>query len=312
MYNRYERTGMRPLYKWLIGIFIALVIIGLIIYFWFRSQLSGLEDSSKPLDEPALMTTANLKDNQSILLLGTDKPSNGNPKDVRTDTIMIATYNADNNTVKLLRLPRDIYVDSQGYQGKINGLYEHDGVEAIVKYINDSFDIPISDYAMVDFNGLEKVVDQVGGIDINSQIKIDNSNNDNLGGHIFVNKGHNHLNGKEALGYARIRYIDNDIKRGDRQTEVIKALADRMLKPSAMPKLPSVLAGMDDYVKTSMNADKIQKNIKDFSGKPKMTNMTFKWESFDKDGSSYVTIPQDEVDRLSQDMKKQLNIENSN
>lgn len=311
MYNRYQKEGMRPLYKWLIGIAIGLLIIGLICYFWFRSQLSGLEDESKPLEEPALMTTDDLKDNQSILLLGTDKSIDGNPKDVRTDTIMIATYDSDNNTVKLLRLPRDIYVKTDQYEGKINGLYQQGGVKSIVKYINGNFDIPISDYAMVDFNGLEKVVDQVGGIDINSDITINKSNNSNLGGNVQVHKGQNHLDGKEALGYSRIRYIDNDIKRGDRQTQVVKALADKLLKPSSVSYLPSVLVGMKDYVKTSMDANKIQKSMKDFSGKPKMENMTFKWESFDKDGASYVTIPQDEVDRLSQEMKKQLHIENS-
>lgn len=312
MYNRYYRQGMRPLYKWLIGIGVGLIIICIVIFFYIHSKLSNLEDDEKPLEEPALMTTADLKDNQSILLLGTDKPTNGNKDDVRTDTIMIATYNAKNNTVKLLRLPRDIYVNEHGYEGKINGLYEHGGVTAIVKYINDNFNVPISDYAMVDFNGLEKVVDTIGGIDINSQIEINKSNNQNLDSNIIVHKGHNHLNGKEALGYSRIRYIDNDIKRGDRQTEVIKAIGDQIFKPSVLPKLPSLLSDMSGYVKTSMNASKIESNLKDFTAKPKMENMTFEWSSFDRNGASYVTIDQPEVDRLSKEMRTQLEIQNSN
>lgn len=314
MYNKYipNHNGMRPLYKWLIyiGIFIILFIIGVII--WFHFELSKLEDEAKPLDEPALMNKDNLKNNESILLIGTDKPSDNNKSHVRTDSMIIATYNKNHNSVKLLRLPRDIYVNEQGYTGKLNGLYQQQGIEGLVKYINHTFNIPISEYAMIDFEGLENVVDSIGGIDINSDITIDNSNNQNLDHNIQVYKGKNHLNGKEALGYSRIRYIDNDIKRGDRQVQVIKAIGDKILSPKALPKLPSVIGTMNNYVKTSMSASKIESNIKNLSSEPKMENLTFEWQAFDSDGSSYVSIDQPEVDRLSEIMRTQLNIQNSN
>ncbi len=311
MKNDYSTERMHPAIKWSIIGVVSLLVIIIAIYMWTRHQMSSMQDPSKPLEEPALLSTKNLKDNESVLLLGTDNPSDGDEKNVRTDTIMIATYNADKNSIKLLRLPRDIYVHTDQYEGRINGLYEKEGVKGLVKYINDTYHVPISDYAMVDFNGLEHVVDTIGGIDVDSDIKIDKSNNKNLDKDIRVDKGHQHLDGEEALGYARIRYIDNDIKRGDRQTEVIKAIGDKLLSKEAIPKLPKVVMTLKNYVTTSMDADKIESNAKNLSSHPDIENVKFEWKDTKKGDTSYVEIPDKEEKRLSDELRKHLHIENT-
>ena len=291
-------------------IVLCTILIGLLFAIRVMFNLKDAEkESYHPTDshryQNVKLKNNGAKDNLSFLVLGMDKLSQGTQ---RTDSIIIATYNVKTNVITMSRIPRDLYIKTDKYEGKINALYESEGLSETINTIQDYVGIPISNYATTDFNGLTKIIDKVGGIDINSDIKIDKSNNENLGGNIQIKKGKNHLNGKEALGYSRIRYIDNDIERGNRQMEVIDSLVHQMTKPSQLASADENVKFISKYVKTDMKISDAIDYILDLKSTPKIKKLTFKWDQTNINGTDYVTISRKERANMSNQLRENLNL----
>lgn len=287
-----------------------LVLIALIFAIRFTFNLKQAEkESYEPVNhstqiDDIKMNNQELK-NKSFLILGFDKMNDGAQ---RTDSIIIATYNVKDNKITMTRIPRDLYIKTDDYEGKINALYESQGLPKTINIIQDYVGVPISNYATTDFNGLTKIVDKIGGIDIDSDIVIDDSNNYNLDHKIHVKKGKNHLNGDEALGYARIRYVDNDIERGNRQMDVIKAIISRMTIPSQLVSIDSNIKSLSKHVKTDMKISSAIDYALNVESTPKVEKLSFKWDSFSYNGQDYVTISLKERSKLSKELRKNMGL----
>lgn len=265
------------------------------------------KESYKPTDEGRntnVTINRSSNKNMSFAIFGLDKKDSGMQ---RTDSIIIATYNAKQNKVVMTRIPRDLYIKTDDYEGKINALYETKGLSQTINILQDYLGIPISNYVTTDFDGLTHIIDHIGGIDINSQIKIDQSNNGNIGG-VTVKKGHNHLNGKQALGYARIRYIDNDIERGNRQLEIIKAIGKKMMSPYQIISVDSNIKEISHYVKTDLKVSEAVNRINSANGLPEMNTLEFEWDSFSYQGQDFVHLTDHERYKLSQKFRKNLDL----
>lgn len=297
-------------------IILSVIVIGiaLIAYYGLRLANSTNEsyqnlDDGKPKDKQSEKDHKNVYDkkNMSVLLLGKDKPSEGS-KDVRTDSIILATYNSDSNDVKMVRIPRDMYIEYKGYKGKINGVYQALGVKELKHVVEDYTGVPVTNYVTTDFSGLSKIVDSIDGVDVNSKIVIDDSNNDQVGKDVHITKGKHTLNGKEALAYSRIRYIDNDIERGKRQEEVIKGIAEKLMSPSELPHAQDNIETISKYVNTDINPSKMMSYVPKASDKPKIDTITFNWSAFDYQGESFVYLTDAERHKISDQLRKHLNI----
>ena len=129
-----------------------------------------------------------------------------------TDTIMIASINKKDNTIKLTSILRDTYIESEEYRShKINSIFALGGAKAFVKVIEEKFRINIDGYAYINFDSFEKIIDYLGGISmelgdeeaeyLNTTNYISNPANRT------VTPGWNELNGNQALGYCRIRLV---------------------------------------------------------------------------------------------------------
>lgn len=295
---------------------IMLIVILLLILFGILFMIKvmlNLQDAEKESYQPSdskrhqniqIKSKQNVN-NLSFLILGLDKKDSGTQ---RTDSIIVATYNVKKNTITMTRIPRDLYIEVDDYKGKINALYETKGLSTTINVIQDYTGIPITNYATTDFDGLTKMIDHVGGIDINSDIQVDDSNNSNLGGNIYINKGKNHLNGKEALGYSRIRYIDNDIERGNRQMDVIKALIKKLTSTSQLTNADGNIKYMSKYVKTDMKISTAIDYTLNLNSTPKMNKLTFKWDQFNNNGEDFVTIDDKERAKMSNELRKNLDL----
>lgn len=161
----------------------------------------------------------------NVALFGIDSRSN-NMKGL-SDSIMVISVDANNNTIKLISILRDslVKVEGHGYQ-KINAAYNLGGPTLAVKTLNQTFDLNIVDYATVDFVGMSQIIEAVGGIDtVMTKAEVENANAQVWEMHLsrgtpldlIQGSGQLHLNGIQAVAYSRVRYVDvhKDIAGGE-------------------------------------------------------------------------------------------------
>jgi len=198
----------------------------------------------------------------NILLFGLDSRTENHIS--RSDTIIITTIDKKNQVIKLTSLMRDMYVPIPGRnKNRINTAYIFGGPTLAIKTVNTNFDLDIRYYVTVDFFGLERIIDQVGGITIdvkkqeipyiNSCIAELNSLNKNTKPvPLLTEPGLQTLNGRQAVAYARIRNVGNaDFERTERQRRVLVELFKKVKTLNPL-KLPGLVSTILPYVETNL------------------------------------------------------------
>ncbi|MBS4172896.1 LCP family protein [Bacillus sp. FJAT-49736] len=223
---------------------------------WILFQYyDGVRQSSKEIknspDEKIIFNgkkDSNGKTN--ILLLGVDRRKNENSSN--SDTMIIAQYDPEKNSIKLVSLMRDMYVHIPGYNGmkKMNSSFLLGGPELTRKTIQENFGVDIQYFVMIDFKGFENVIDTLApeGIEVN----VEHAMSENIG--VSLKPGLQNLNGKELLGYARFRHDDqNDWGRVKRQQDVIKIVSNKVLSANGILKAPKLLGTIQPFIKTNIS-----------------------------------------------------------
>lgn len=175
------------------------------------------------------------KDIINIALFGIDSRNLNDDENSRSDSIMILSIDEIHNKIKLTSLMRDTYVKVDGHGStKLTHAYYYDGPTLAIKTINQNFGMNIKDYATVNFFSLEKIIDKLGGVDINvKDYEISEINKQMVQVASIEHKpvpkltkaGIQHLNGMQAVSYSRIRHVGNgDFERTERQRVVLEAL----------------------------------------------------------------------------------------
>jgi LCP family protein required for cell wall assembly len=190
----------------------------------------------------------------NILLLGSDKRPTS--RAWRTDSMIIVSVDMEDRVVRLLSIPRDLYVyiPRHGHD-RINTAElwgelakKGTGVERVKQTIYHNLGIPIHYYARVDFQGFIKIIDTVGGVDIDVDCPLPD---------IKLHAGMHHMDGKQALLYSRSRKSTSDIDRGRRQRKVLMALWEQALTPDMIPRLPKLWITMADSFQTDLPLDQV-------------------------------------------------------
>lgn len=170
-------------------------------------------------------------------------------KTSRSDVNIIMAVNPKTHRITLVNTPRDYYVQLHGTTGTKDklthaGLY---GIDTSVKTLENLYGISINYNVRINFTSLEKVVDSIGGVDVNSEYEF------SAGGTKFT-VGKNRLNGKQALAFSRERYSfeGGDRTRGQNQMKVITAIIDKMSQPSMALKASSILSSLGGAIETNM------------------------------------------------------------
>lgn len=191
----------------------------------------------------------------SILLLGTDDGALGRAKvGGRTDTLIVATLNPKTESMTLVSLPRDAEVAVSGYESefpsKLNSAYAYGGPASAVKTVEKYLNVPIDFYATINMGGLETLVNAVGGVDVTPPLSFTYQ-----GAH-FKKGVKTHVNGADALSYARMRHEDplGDYGRQKRQRQIIMSVA---LQSTNLQNLLSqkFLDTMSSQLKTDLSFD---------------------------------------------------------
>lgn len=194
----------------------------------------------------------------NILLLGTD---NREERTGRTDSMIILSIDLPNRTAKLTSLMRDTWVHIDGHgNAKLNAACVYGGPALTMKTINQYFDMNLEKYILINITGLADVIDILGGIDLNvteAERKALNKGLFDLSSASGMEKleqsGENvHLNGNQAVAFARIRLIDSDYRRTERQRAVLAAMAGR-LQQTDPGKIMDVINTLLPYVETNLD-----------------------------------------------------------
>lgn len=190
---------------------------------------------------------------ETILLIGTDARL-GDPLG-NSDVLCVASLDSAHHRIELLSIPRDTqtaYPD--GSYRKINDALASSGPEMTVQLVESLIGIPIDHYAVARFDGLVKMIDDVGGIDMNVPHAMHYRTGDKRHGVINLKKGLQHLNGEQALGFVRFRHDAlGDIGRTKRQQSFLLALQDKLTRPSNLSHLPSLVLHFGQTIDTDMN-----------------------------------------------------------
>lgn len=192
----------------------------------------------------------------NILLVGQDRRSNENYR-TRSDSMILCTFNKGNNTITLTSFMRDMYVTIPGHRNfKMNAAYQWGGMSLLKETLAVNFGVHVDVCLEVDFDGFTKVIDTLGGVDINlnkDEVPYLNARSNNRWN---LKVGLNHLNGEQALEYSRIRYVGNsDYERTERQRRVITALINQakgsgwttllQMMEEVLPSITSDTSGSD-------------------------------------------------------------------
>lgn len=299
--------------RWLrmMGIFFLLLLIGAGAYGYsvYKSLTSAVETMHEPVEREKSEkrteeVTLTKKDPFSVLMLGVDEREGDKG---RSDTMIVLTVNPNNNTVKMLSIPRDTRTEivGKGKEDKINHAYAYGGVEMAMDTVENFLDIPIDYYIQINMEGFEDIVNAVGGVTVNNDLEF------TLDGEHFA-VGQLHLNGEEALKFSRMRYEDprGDYGRQIRQREVIQAVIDNSVSFTSMTKFNEIFTALGNNIKTNLTFDEmmdIQQNYRTaaatieqmdpLTGKGTIINSVY-----------YILVPDEEQQRIQNELKTQLEL----
>ena len=188
---------------------------------------------------------------KNILLLGSD--ARPNDKFSRTDTMIIATLDTVHNKIKLTSLLRDVLVNIPGHgKSKLNHAFAFGGVDLLKETIANNYHIKIDDYALVDFNGFQEIVDELGGVKVDVKQYELKDLNEYAGANKVEKAGVQVLDGTQALAYSRIRYNSGGEEcRTARQRAVISSILNKAKETNPL-KYPAILRTALSHVKTNV------------------------------------------------------------
>lgn len=280
----------------LVAELLVLVVVGVVVWFVFQgtdkvekidvsdvTSNEGIDDYFEQMKTVTNEETGEVitsKGYRQIALFGVDSRDNNLSANTRSDTIIIASINLDTNEVKMVSLLRDTYLNlSNDSYNKCNAAYAFGGPSQAIQMINMNLDLNVKDYVTIGFTGVTKMVDDIGGVDIDvwdsEIVHLNNYQISMVGQKVVDEAGIEHmvadaytdyipvdhagiqtLNGLQATAYCRIRYVGNDFMRTQRQRTVVTKIVDKA-KVTDPTKLANVVKDTLGSVSTSLDVTEI-------------------------------------------------------
>ena len=259
--NKHQKR--RPNWKRvvLLTFFVFMIGGGLFVYNIYGNVVGAVDKMTTSIDREKSDKRDEViefkeKDPISILLVGVDEREDDAG---RTDSMLVLTINPDLNSTKILSIPRDTRADlidksdsDHNRFDKMNHAYAFGGIEMTIDSIENFLNVPLDYYVQVNMEGFKDIVDAVGGIDVNNQYEFE------LDG-VQLYEGQQHLDGEEALQYARMRKQDplGDLGRQKRQREVISKVINKGASISSLTNYDGILEALSDNVKTNLTLKEV-------------------------------------------------------
>ncbi len=195
----------------------------------------------------------------NILLMGTDLRPNDPNWVPATDVMMVVFLDTTNHSASIMSFPRDLVVAIPGHGAfRINYVYQYGlkahgpagGADLVKRVFHDEFNIRIDHWALIDFNGLQKIIDTLGGVDVQVPCPLEDTIDAQ---HFVIPAGNVHMDYLTAKRYVQSRYSTSDTSRNFRQQRVLWAMAKKGLQLNALDKVPTLWEQLHDSVQTDMS-----------------------------------------------------------
>ncbi len=251
-----------------IEILLLLVLLA-VLFLWSKYQkiehVDNIQTEDVVNDDLGLTTQEVLKGYTNIAIFGLDNEKSGVFTSGNSDLIMIASINNDTKEVKVVSVYRDTYFNvgtsAEPYYWKANYAYNHGGPEQAVRMLNQNLDLDIADYVAVDFYAICKVIDLLGGLEINveegkmmEEINIyiaETAAYTGLEPHMVDHPGVQTLDGVQSTAYCRIRHDANDFRRAQRQREVLSKIVEKT-KSSSIFTINKIIDAVLEDISTDL------------------------------------------------------------
>ncbi len=293
-------------------IIVLALFIALGLFIWkIYSDVAGTTDKIyKDVETEEVRESSvdiNKKDPFSILLLGVDTGDLGRTEQGRSDTMMVLTVNPNTDTTTIVSIPRDTRTEIVGHgtTDKINHAYAFGGTSMSVNTVQSMLDIPIDHYVEVNMQGLQDVVNAVGGVQVTSPLTFSSE------GYNFTEGVTASLDGKAALAYSRMRYDDptGDNGRQERQRQVIQATVEKVASLSTISNYQDILGSLENNMQTSLEFDDMVKLFNNYrSAAENIQQEQLVATGTTIDGIYYGIVADEEMNRVSGLLKEQLEL----
>lgn len=242
------------------------------------SKIQRSEDfqiSDIKTNDIAVDAEENMKGYWTIAIFGVDARDNAIEKSTNSDVIILCNVNRDTGEIKLVSVYRDSYlnINDSGSYAKINQAYFVGGPKQAVEALNRNLDLQIQDYMTFNWKAVANAIDVLGGVDIelskaeffyiNSFIT-ETVKATGIGSHQLTHAGMNHLDGVQAVAYGRLRLMDTDYARTERQRKII-AQAFEKSKNADFQTLYTLIGTVFPQVSTSIGVDDLVSNARNIS-----------------------------------------------
>jgi LCP family protein required for cell wall assembly len=242
----------------------------------------------------------------SFLLLGVDAEESTSG---RTDTMMVVTVNPDDESMRMVSIPRDTRMDIPGLgkQDKVNHAFAFGGPDMAIAAIENYLDIPIDYFLTVNMDGFQEMVDALGGVSVQNELVFSQN------GHEF-NEGELFLNGDQALAYARMRKEDprGDLGRNERQRQIVHGMIKEGAQLSSITRAQSILDALGNNIMTNLTFDNmvsLQQNYMSATRNQETLELTGTGDMID--GVWYLIVPEEERLQLSGELRTHLGLESN-
>lgn len=286
---------------------------GIYVYQSVKTTANHIYEERKPLPSIPVSINSGSKDNKrdsinpdkldpfTVLVLGVDERANDRG---RSDSMILLAVNPAKESILMFNIPRDTRttIVGHGKVDKINHAFAFGGVDMSIQTVEEFLQFPINYYLKVNMEGFSRIIDSLGGVDVNNAFQFDYE------GYQFT-KGEIHLNGSEALAYSRMRFEDprGDLGRNERQRQILRELISKSLKVSTVFKLESILDEIGTSVKTDITFDEMKTFMMDYRTKlNRIEQVEVKGQGEKINGIWYYIVSNEQRDEISALLKAHM------
>lgn len=290
--------------KVIISIFAVFLVLLLLITALAQPLLGKINYDEKQenayISDSELVSSSDVK---NILLLGVDARSDEDSEASRADSMMLISLDKKNNCIKMTSFLRDswVYIPCKDKYQRLNAACTYGGYSAVVDTIEYNYHVDIDGYVVADFEMFKVMVDSIGGVevDVTEEEAKEVTNHPGRYGDVVLEAGKHTLTGEQALAYCRIRKIDTDWKRTERQRTVIEAIINGVVSSGPITAYKMVNS-VSEYIQTDLSKSEIRNialsSVSCLSGGFEQASCPFDgtWEYSNKSGASVITLDVEE------------------
>lgn len=307
-----KKKGNKFLAGCAIFLLLLLTVAGIVAFFVYRDLRNTTDNMSVEIDRDQhesrnAPVDIDAGEPFSVLVLGIDNDEERDYLVGRSDTMMLMTINPNTERTSIVSIPRDTYTEiiGRGTMDKINHAYAFGEASMSMDTVENLFDVPVDYFVAVNMDSMPQIIDAVGGITVTPNVSFEHS------GYHFQQGQSTHVSGSEALAYSRMRYDDpeGDYGRQARQREVIESTLRQIASVDSVMNYRGVLDSLGNTMQTNMTFDEMVDMFRNYNNAVddiEQVQMSGTGQMID--GVYYEMIPDEEVSRVSNFLKDELEL----